>query len=137
MTIQFNLSDTEFKNQFANCTLNSTLFSHEAHLRLAWILINDLGLEKAEETIQNQLQNFVASLGEKNKYHTTVTIVAMKAVHHFMQHSKTTNFKAFIIENPKLKSHFKEMINRHYSIDIFASEKAKSYFLKPDIFPFD
>jgi len=137
MEDHFGLSDLEFKKRFADCSLDPSLFSHEAHLRLAWIVIDDLGLESAEETIQNQLQSFVKNLGATDKYHTTITIVAMKAVFHFMQRSRTDNFKDFIIENPKLKTHFKELINSHYSFDIFVSENAKSIFLEPDLLPFD
>ena len=137
MEDHFGLSDLEFKKRFADCSLDPSLFSHEAHLRLAWIMIDDLGLESAEETIQNQLQSFVKNLGATDKYHTTITIVAMKAVFHFMQRSRTDNFKDFIIENPKLKTHFKELINSHYSFDIFVSENAKSIFLEPDLLPFD
>jgi hypothetical protein len=136
METHYQLSDTEFTSQFSNCTLNAELFSHEAHLRLAWILIHSLGLEQAEELIQIQLQSFVANLGATDKYHKTVTIVAMKAVSHFMKQSKTTNFKSFIVENSKLKTHFKELVNSHYSIDIFKSSKAKAEFLKPDLIPF-
>ena len=96
----------------------------------------NLGLEKAEESIQNQLENFVAHVGAKDKYNKTVTIVAMKAVHHFMKQSKTNNFKDFIIETPQLKINFKELINSHYSFDIFKSMKAKTEFLRPDLIAF-
>lgn len=136
MEKHYQLSDTEFNKQFSDCTLNPELFSHEAHLRLAWINIRNLGLEKAEANIQNGLQNFVAHVGAKNKYHTTLTIVSMKAVYHFMKQSKTNNFKDFIAENPELKTNFKSLINSHYSIDIFKSTKAKSEFLEPDVMPF-
>ena len=132
----FQLSDEEFTTQFKDCTLNPEVFDHEAHLRLAWILIKDIGLVEAEKTIQEQLQNFVKSVGATDKYHLTLTIASMKAVHHFMQRSKMKNFKDFILENPRLKNNFKELINSHYSINIFASEEAKSSFLEPDLLPF-
>jgi len=137
MEQHFQLSDIEFNRQFTNCTLSPDLFSHEAHLRLAWINIRNLGLEKAEENIQNQLENFVAHVDAKDKYNKTVTIVAMKTVYYFMKQSKTTNFKDFIIETPQLKNNFKGLINNHYSFDIFKSVKAKSEFLKPDLIAFD
>jgi hypothetical protein len=31
------LTDLEFEANFKNCSLNPDIFSHEAHLRLAWI----------------------------------------------------------------------------------------------------
>ncbi|WP_298903525.1 hypothetical protein [uncultured Psychroserpens sp.] len=137
MEEHYQFSDEEFNRQFETCKLDPGLFSHEAHLRLAWIHINNLGLIKAEETIQNQLQNFVAHVGAKDKYHTTVTVVAIKAVYHFMKRSKTRDFKSFIAETPQLKTNFKGLIGRHYSYDIFKSDKAKTEFLEPDLHPFD
>lgn len=131
------LSDSEFKKQFADLSLDPKVFSHEAHLRLAWLLIREMGLEKAESSIQSQLQNYVSHLGETDKYHVTVTLVAMKAVYHFMKRSTTTDFSAFIVENPRLKTHFKELIKSHYSFDIFSSEEARTSFLPPDLLPFD
>ena len=132
----YELSDSEFKEQFANCTLDSTLFSHEAHLRLAWLLINEFGLEKAEVQIQEQLKNFVANVGAKDKYHVTITLVAIKMVHHFMQKSKTESFADFILENPQLKTNFKGLIRSHYSFDVFDNIKAGRQFIDPDILPF-
>ena len=137
MASHFDLSDTEFLQQFIGCEFKPADFSHEAHLRLAWINISQYGIEKAETNIQNQLQNFVESVGAKNKYNKTLTVAAIKAVYHFMQKSKSDNFKDFIAEFPRLKSHFKALMDSHYSFDIYNSEKAKHEFLLPDLLPFD
>ena len=129
----YQLSDVEFLKELSNCTLNPKLFNHEAHLRLGWILINDLGLEKAEKKIEKQLLNFGKHNGVQDLYHRTVTIVAMKILHHFMKKSKTTSFKSFIEENSSLLTDFKGLIMKHYSYDIFESEEAKRTYLKPDL----
>ena len=137
MQKHFNLSDTEFKKQFISCELSPVDFTHEAHLRLAWINLDQFQIEKAEQEIQNQIEKFVAFVGAKDKYNKTVTIAAMKTVHHFMLKSKTDNFKDFIIENPRLKDNFKALLDHHYSFDIFDLAEAKSEYLKPDLLPFD
>ena len=136
MEKHFELSDAEFEKQFTTCELNPSIFSHEAHLRLAWIHIDNYGLEKAKENIQKQLKNFVVHVGATDKYHTTLTITAIQAVYHFMQQSKTDNFKDFINEFPQLNNDFKSLINSHYSFDIFGSAKAKINFVAPDLMPF-
>jgi hypothetical protein len=41
--LHFSLTDIEFENQFENGTLKPELFSHEAHVRLAWIHIKKYG----------------------------------------------------------------------------------------------
>jgi len=136
MESHFNLSDTEFENQFQTCSLDPKLFSHEAHLRLAWIHITKYGVDKAEANIQTQLQNFVTHVGATDKYHKTLTIVAVRAVNYFVKKSKTKNFETFINQFPQLKTDFKSLINSHYSVDVFSSKKAKMEFVEPDVQPF-
>lgn len=137
MEDHFRLSDFEFAQQFKECNLDPILFTHEAHLRLAWIHIKNHGIEKAEETIQSQLKNFVVFAGALDKYNTTLTLAAIKAVYHFMLKSDTDNFKDFITEFPRLKYNFKALMACHYGFDIYVSHKAKTEFLEPDLLPFD
>lgn len=137
MEKHFELSDSEFEQQFISCELNPAYFSHEAHLRLAWININKYGIKQAEKNIQNQLQRFVESVGAKDKYNTTLTIAAIKAVYHFILQSHSDNFKSFITEFPRLKYNFKELINCHYGFDIYHSNLAKTKYLEPDLIPFE
>lgn len=137
MEKHFELSDAEFEKQFISCELNPEIFSHEAHLRLAWINIKKYGVKKAEINIQDQLIEYVKSLGAESKYNTTLTLAAIKAVHHFMLKSKSDNFQGFIIEFPRLKYNFKELMSCHYGFDIYNSESAKLRFLEPDLLPFD
>lgn len=137
MEEHFSLSDTEFEQQFNNCVLNPAIFSHEAHLRLAWINIDRYGIEQAEKNIPIQLQKFVRFVGAADKYNKTLTIAAIKAVYHFMLKSKSENFQGFIAEFPRLKNNFKELMSCHYGFDIYHSKKAKVEFLEPDLLPFD
>lgn len=67
MERHFKLSDSEFEKQFIDCKLDSSDFSHEAHLRLAWINISKYGIEKAIANIQTQLKRFVKSVGAQDK----------------------------------------------------------------------
>jgi len=137
MEQHFNLTDTEFEQQFENCTLNPEIFSHEAHLRLAWIHIRKYGLETAIQNVSRQLIEFVDSVGARNKYNHTLTIAAIKAVSHFINRSSSDNFMDFIEEFPRLKFNFIDLINIHYKTDIFNSDKAKQEFIEPDLVPFD
>lgn len=83
------------------------------------------------------MQQFVAFVGAKDKYHKTLTIAAMRAVYHFMLKSNSDNFINFIADFPQLKHKFKELMESHYSFDIFSSDKAKVEFLEPDLSPFN
>jgi hypothetical protein len=131
------LTDLEFEERFQNCTLNPEIFTHEAHLRLAWIHITKYGEEAAIRNICKQLIAFVEFVGARDKYNQTLTIAAIKAVCHFIKKTSSDTFQDFILEFPKLKYNFKDLMNIHYKVDIFNSEKAKKEFLEPDLEPFD
>jgi len=83
MEKHFNLSDIEFKKQFLKCELSPADFTHEAHLRLAWLFIDKYGIRNAENKIQSSLKKFVEFSRAKDKYNVTLTVAATKAVHHF------------------------------------------------------
>ncbi|MBT8305723.1 MAG: hypothetical protein KJN85_02175 [Maribacter sp.] len=137
MEEHFNLTGDEFERQFKVCNLDPALFTHEAHLRLAYIHIQKYGQDQAIENVCVQLVAYVNHLGATDKYNTTLTLAAVKAVNHFMQKSKSKDFRGFIKEFPQLKFEFKRLMQCHYGFDIFNSQKAKSTFFEPDLLPFD
>lgn len=137
MDNHYQLTDKEFELRFQNATLNPSLFNHEAHIRLAWIHITKYGTDKALINVDDQLFNYVVSLGAKDKYNKTVTMAAVKAVSHFIGKAKSTTFKDFIEEFPRLKHNFKDLLAQHYDIDIFNLDIAKSSYLEPNLLPFN
>jgi hypothetical protein len=137
METHFDLTNQQFEIAFKSAHLNPNLFTHEAHLRLAWIHIKAYGIDTAIENITSQLTQYTKHLGAEVKYNETVTIAAVKAVYHFILKSESVNFKDFILEFPRLKFNFKDLLGQHYGFDIFSSEEAKSSFLVPDLLPFD
>lgn len=136
MEQHFILSDIEFEEQFENALLDPTIFTHEAHLRLAWIHILKYGETKAIENITEQLQNYVRHLGVTDKYNETLTVAAIKAVKHFIQKQPLETFYEFITTYPRLKTSFKNIIEQHYGFDIFTSTIAKEKYLQPDLLEF-
>ena len=137
MENHFQLTDSEFANRFENGSLNPKLFSHEAHIRLAWIHIKNYGLDKAIENVDSQLINYTTGLGAGDKYHKTVTVAAVRSVYHFFLKSESDNFKDFIVEFPRLRDNFKDLLDSHYGFDIFKSEAANKEYFDPDLLPFD
>ncbi|MEP5612971.1 MAG: hypothetical protein ABJP45_12020 [Cyclobacteriaceae bacterium] len=132
----WSLSDSEFESQFANYKLKPGMFSHEAHIRLAYIHIEKYGLQKAEANMCHQIKGFAESLGDLEKFNKTVTIAAIKTVNHFMNKSKSENFKSFLVEFPRLFTDFKGLLRQHYGYNVFADKKAKEEYQEPDLLPF-
>ena len=132
----YDFTDIAFEKQFKSCELSPSIFSHEAHLRLAWIHICKYGIKQALKNIETDLKKFVVYHGAETKYHQTITIVAINAVHYFMQQSNSNSFKTFICEYPELINNFKALVNSHYTFNIFTSEEARKEFIEPDLSPF-
>lgn len=130
------LKDLEFEKQFASGDLNPVYFSHEAHIRLAWIYSRKYDLDKACTSICYQIQQFASKHGDPEKFNKTLTIAAVKTVNHFVQKSNSSNFLDFMTEFPRLKYNFKELLDTHYSFDIFNSVVAKREYLEPDLLSF-
>ncbi|MFC4220366.1 hypothetical protein [Flagellimonas marina] len=130
-------SDSEFVEAFERGSLEPKLFNHEAHLRLAWIYIQNHGEQIAIEKSCSSIKHFDAIHGKGDKFHTTITVAAVKVVHHFIKKSKSNTFADFIEEFPNLKTAFKEILNQHYELNIFSSDGARSAYIAPDKLPFN
>lgn len=137
MELHFTLSDEAFELQFSSGEMPPELFTHEAHIRLAWIHLKKYGVEQAVKNVCTQLQHYTALLGASGKYHETLTIAAVRAVHHFMLKTECDDFQGFITLNPRLKHNFKDLLSQHYATDIFISETARKTYLEPELLPFD
>lgn len=129
-------SDEEFEKQFETCKLKPGMFSHEAHLRLAYIHIQNYGMAKAEQNMCEQIKGFAESLAVYDKFNKTVTIASVKTMNHFMQKAEADNFRDFIAEFPRLLTNFKDILGQHYGFNVFADKQAKREFVEPDLIPF-
>lgn len=131
------LTDNEFIVNFENLSIAPHHFTHKAHIRLAWIHINKYGIDKATVNIVHQIKNFVTHLNAQDKFNHTLTVAAVKTVHHFIKKTHTNNFQDFLNQNPRLLSSFKELIYSHYSNDLIHSAAAKNAYLEPDLQSFN
>lgn len=130
------LSDREFEQAFANAELPPALFTHESHLRLAWIHVQQLGLEGAIEIVCEQLKNYTRVHAAEQKYHHTLTVAALRMVWHFYQQMPDAEFPRFIETFPRLKTQFKELLFTHYSPELVQNPQAREVWMEPDLLPF-
>ena len=62
MEKHFTFSDDEFERLFEDKTLEPEVFTHEAHIRLAWIHITKYGSAQACDNVVSQLLAYVKML---------------------------------------------------------------------------
>ncbi len=121
------LTNDEFEEKFESCTLPACYFTHEAHLRLAYIHIKKHGVKQAIKNISKQLIDFDEKFGDGTKFNKRLTIASAKIVQHFMEKTSAIDFKGMLLEFPELRSNFCELLKKHYKLDFFKKEKEEDY----------
>ena len=121
------LTNDEFEEQFESCTLPECYFTHEAHLRLAYIHIKKHGVKQAIKNISRQIIAFDTKYGDGTKFNTRLTIASAKVVEFFMHKTSAKDFKGMLLEFPRLRSNFCEVLKEHYKLDFFKQEKEDEY----------
>ena len=125
MVLNNTLNDTDFLNEIVNCTLSPELFTHEAQLRLSWILINKYGVEVA--TVKNckiKKRYFIKSL-KNDTFNLPLTKAYTEILHFFMESSSTKDFDKLLREFPRLKFSFNNLVKTHYGYNILKEHRTQ------------
>lgn len=130
------LTNDEFEAAFRDKTLRPGWFTHEAHLRLAFIHLTKYGLDGALNNMRQEIRAFAENLGIYDKYHDTVTIAAVYMVNDFMKETDNTSFDSFLKSGGDDLKDFKGLLEKHYSYNVFKDQKAREHFVEPDLAPF-
>ncbi len=136
MEKHYRYSDEVYEEKFKAGKFPPLHFSHEAHLRLAYIHLKKYGLEQSIDHMCKQIYDFAIKYGATMKFNATVTYASLQIMNHYMMKSKKGNFADFIKEFAFLLKDFKGEIEKHYSWDVFRSLEAKAEILYPDLAPF-
>lgn len=128
--------DTQFINSLRACTFPPELFTHQAHLRLAWIYLQNFSIDEAVKHVCEDLFRYVLHLGATDKYHNTLTVASVNVIAHFQRKFPSTTFEEFLLNYPQLSDNFKEILLTYYSPELLYSQVAKDSFVEPDLLPF-
>ncbi|MDX9751099.1 MAG: hypothetical protein RBT71_08485 [Flavobacteriales bacterium] len=131
------LADADFILQFTECRLPPEHFTHEAHLRLAWVHLTQVGLQRAITRVRADLRRYTRHVGAEAKYHDTLTTAAVHAVDHFQRQRPMGDFASFIEAHPALMTNFKGLLATHYDPELLATAEARANYVAPDRQPFN
>src|SRR5438045_770421 len=108
------MTDDEFLQAFADCSLPVDRFHHRDHLRLAWLLVRRSGMEEAARTVSTGIRRYATAHGHAQKYHETITQFWVRIVGHTVQaRPEIDRFDAFLAAFPLLAD--KSLPRRHWS----------------------
>ena len=128
------VADTIFRKRFDACQL-APPFSHEDHVRLAYVYLTEAPVEQAYPRVRETLRRFLAHHGvDPTKYHETMTKAWLLAVRHFMEIAEpSSSARDLMLQKPRLLD--SRIMLRHYSEELLFSARARADFVDPDLLP--
>jgi hypothetical protein len=135
------MSDDELLVAFDAVELSLEQFSHRAHLRLAWILIEREGFDAALGRLRAGLPRLLEAFGIADSptqgYHETTTRAFLLLVdvtrRAYQSEMKVNDSEAFCEAHPQLQS--SKLLRLFYSPARRMDPRGKSEFLEPDLAP--
>lgn len=125
--------DKEFIAAVVECTLDPSLFTHRAHLRLAYTYLKSHDLRQAADLTCSAIRNFDRKVGDGSKYHHTLTMASVRVVDHFLRKCPDCDFETLLSTYPRLLQNFRFLIDQHYSRSVWNNPVAKEFFAEPDL----
>jgi hypothetical protein len=146
------MTDDEFLTAFEECELSRKDWTHEAHVRMAWLYVQRIesdadvfdrirsGIKKLNETfLRRQMASCIRLPGKKpdprglDGYHETITVAFVTVIaSRIVQDEDFTTFSA---RNPDLFDRKFPALLKHYTPERLYSAPAKMEFLAPDLEP--
>jgi hypothetical protein len=131
---------TEIAEQFLNKTLPKEAWTHQAHLAVAFVVVNQLKEEAmVVDRLRAHIKAYNVSVGTENTdqsgYHETLTIFWVKVVSQFLTQSRNqevdSNFDVFV-KSMLATSGFPFLF---YTKELLFSIPARKYWVEPDLLP--
>ncbi len=126
------MTDAEFVAAVLSGALAPTAFHHRDHLRLAWCLVRQSGVEAASRTIADGIRAFATRHGQAEKYHETLTRCWVRLVHHAIAaRPEVATFDQFLAAFPWLLE--QDLPYRHWSRAVMQGQEARARWVEPDL----
>jgi hypothetical protein len=124
------MTDPEFLRALENCELPEREFGHAAHVRAAYLYLQDSDFPGALQRIRRAIRNYAKHLGKPDRYHETITVAYLALIQqHICERGNAGGWSAFARENVELFE--PELLRRFYSRAQLDSELARRIFVLP------
>jgi hypothetical protein len=123
------MESDELTAALENCSLAPSDFSHARHLQLAWYYLCTLPPDQAEQRFVANLRRYVAHVGAEGKFHLTMTVALVRLIA-ACGPRLDQNWEDFRTQHPELLSHWRRLLDRHYSSEQL--ERGRLVLVEPD-----
>ncbi len=109
-------------------------FSHENHVKLAWLCLREADAPAAMTRVKANLRRLVAKLGREEKYHETITcaLIALTAERMARMGEEAGDWRRFKSANRDLFQDWRSCLDGYYRPETLSSELARRAFVLPD-----
>ena len=127
------MRDRELVEQFEACTLPPDLFSHRAHVRVAWLYLKEGDLLPTLTRYSEGIKRYAASLGAGTKYHETITWAYLVLLNEEMslRSPPGESFDDMVLRRPDLLDHRNGAIAQCYTRAELDADDARRVFVLP------
>jgi len=134
------MDDSDLQILFERQNILNTDFSHEKHIRIAFIYLSQNSFEHGLELIVSGIKQLNAANkvpGELRTrgFHQTITIAWAKLVAQRLENYAFTSSQEFLKKYPDILN--PRLLNDYYTTERLMSWEAKREFIEPDIKAFD
>jgi hypothetical protein len=131
------MSDHEFLEAFENCSLPAADWTHEAHVRMAWLYLRKLGEESGLGRIRLGIRRYNAQVLKKSlAYHETITIAYARLIAHRLTTLPIGHtFDDFRAVSSDLLDRKLSALLIHYRHETLLGDLARARFIQPDLEP--
>lgn len=127
------MSDDEFLTAFETVAFTRPEWTHEAHVRMAWLYLTRWPFGDAWQQVRAGIQKLNAKIGSPDGYHETITAAFVRVISARLVPGET--YPAFRERNPELFDRTLAALLRHYTKDVLHSSAARLAYVEPDIEP--
>src|SRR5437763_417404 len=126
-------ADEAFVTAFHAHQLSNQGFHHRDHLRLAWVQIRRLGLERASDVVTNGIRHFAVHHGRAEGYNETMTRFWVRVIGIGISRHPELSFEELLATEPHLLD--KNLPFQHWSSERMNRDDAKRQWAEPDLRP--
>ncbi|MCG8418878.1 MAG: hypothetical protein MJE77_13150 [Proteobacteria bacterium] len=126
------MTELELMAAFERCTLPQEEFSHETHVRLAWLYLRKKPLADVLSMVTDGLRQLTAHYGVPGLYHETITCAYIVLVNQGLERTgRDRPWSEFAAANPDLLQPKKAALLRYYRPEELDCQLARDIFVLP------
>lgn len=127
------MNDRDLLSAFEASSVKPEMFGHRAHVRVAWIYLQELSAVEALARMSEGLKRLTRALGKESMYHETLTVAYVLLINERIERAgRGGSWEEFEAQNSDLFDRERPILERYYKPETLQSDLARRIFVFPD-----